>query len=301
MSDISAEQNALSEACVENGDPVPVAARVDATLQGPGAKHALVKAVPKLIKLLQSPSNPPPVWAIQERQSSYGTAYRFHSASISSMQTDRRREQLSIDRMVLSNPNLIGRIPVLLEEDNGIELWQYTEMGEQEATRSLFIKSSLRATTSSQITRTLLNPRFFDKEVRLRLVDQPNVKVALVSEVPLTMIAMILEQNSVTKLDIIGADEYLQDLITKFIPKLNQCDTSHEFDGDCMGDERLHIIDTGVNEWAQNEGIGEQGTALYDVIFVDEESYGISELQLESKLIDGGLVVGNIRSSSRAA
>ena len=56
-------------------------------------------------------------------------------------------------------------------------------VGEQEATRSLVVKSILHATTSLRIARNLLYPGFFDKAVRLRL-DRPNmqmnVKVALI-------------------------------------------------------------------------------------------------------------------------
>ena len=107
---------------------------------------------------------------------------------------------------------------VVSQEEDDIEIWHYMELGEQEATRSLFVKSILRTTTSRWISRNFLYPGFFDKAVRLRL-DPPHVKVALISEVPLTtMFATILEHKSVSRLDIIRTDENIQDLSLFFQP-----------------------------------------------------------------------------------
>lgn len=296
--DGAAEQNVLSNKDFQRRDSVPVAARVDATFQGPEAKHALVKAVPKLIQLLQSPSNPPPVWAIQERPSSYDMADRFLNAYTLAKQTNRQREQLSVESLVLSNRNSIGRVPVVIQEDDDIEIWHYTELSEQEATRSLFVKSSLRATTSRRIARNWLHPGFFDNAVSLYL-DRPNVKVALISEVPLAMIATILEHATVTRLDIIGGDQTLQDLIANYMPKLNQCGISGEAGtGNCLEDERVYFINADVDEWMHSEGdVGEQGPLLYDAIFVNENSFGMEKISFESKLNDGGLVVGSVTGS----
>ena len=279
----------------QHSDSVPVMARVDATFQGPKAKHVLVNAVPKLVKLLQSPSHPPPVWAIQERLSSFDMANQLHGSYNLATQTDRQRDQspASVESLVLSNRNLIGRIPVVIREDDGIEVWHYTELDEQEATRSLFIESILRATTSHRIARNLLCPGFFDKAVRMRL-DRPNVKVVLISEVPLAMIATILEHASVTRLDIIGTDQNIQDLVAKYMPKLNHCVTSGDSGtGNCLEDERVHFVNTGIDEWIHSKGDRGQATTFYDVIFVDEKSFSIEELPFESKLVDGGLAVGN--------
>ena len=278
-----------------HNDSVPVMARVDATFQGPKAKHVLVKAVPKLVKLLQSPSHPPPVWGIQERLSSFDMANQLYGSYNSATQTDRKGDQssASVESLVLSNRNLIGRVPVKIQEDDDIEIWHYTELDEQEATRSLFVKSVLRATTSRRIARNLLCPGFFDKAVRMRL-DRPNVKVALISEVPLAMIATILEHASVTRLDIIGTDQNIQDLVAKYMPKLNHCGTSGESGaGNCLEDERVNFINTGIDEWIHSKGDRGQATAFYDVIFVDEKSFSMEELPFESKLVEGGLVVGS--------
>ena len=292
--DDAAEENKLRNKNFQQRHSVPVAARVDATFQGPGAKFALVNAVPKLIKLLQSPSHPPPVWAIQERPCSSEMADRFLNAYNSATQTDRQREQLSVESLVLSNRNLIGRIPVVTQEEDDIEIWHSTEIGEQETVRSLFVKSILRATTSRRVARSLLYPGFFDKAVRLRL-DRPNVKVALVSEVPLAMIATILEHTSVTRLDIIGSDESLQDFIANYMPKLSQCGTSGESGaGNCLEDERVYFINMDIDEWMHLDGGGGHATALYNVIFLDEESFGMEDFSFGSKLVDGGLVVGSV-------
>lgn len=290
--DHAAEEKMLRDTSTtfRHKDSVPIMARVDATFQGPSAKYALVNAVPKLIKLLQSPSHPPPVWAIQERPSSHDIADRFLKSYTSTTKTDRQRDQSSVESLVLSNRNLIGRIPVITQEEDGIEIWHYTELGEQEATRSLFVKSILRATTSCRIARNLLYSGIFDKAVRLRL-DQPNVKVALVSEVPLAMIATILEHITVTRLDIIGTDQNLQGLIANYMPKLNHCGTSGESDGGkCLEDERVYFINASIDEWMNSEGDRGQATTFYDLIFVDEKSFGMEELPFGSKLVDGGLV-----------
>ena len=111
---------------------VPVAERVDATMTGPGqtfARRALVDAVPKLIKQLQTPSDPPPVWSIQERPSPHHMSRRLnetYSYQRMSKDSDERytishlrdtRSASSVERMVLCNTNLVGRIPVIIQDD----------------------------------------------------------------------------------------------------------------------------------------------------------------------------------------
>ena len=128
--------------------------------------------------------------------------------------------------------------------------------------------------------------------MRLRL-DPPHVKVALISEVPLTtMFATILEHKSVSRLDIIRTDENIQDLIVKGSAIVAHQENLALAIAWRTNELPLSIYTgTGIDEWMDSKGDRGQATTLYDLIFADDKSFGMEELSLGSKLVGGGLVV----------
>lgn len=118
------------------------------------------------------------------------------------------------------------------------------------------------------------------------------------------MIATTLEHKSVMRLDIIGTDENIQDAIVNYMPKLSHCGPSGAGAGNCLEDERVFIIRSTVRAltsgWTQKGG-GDNDQLYMTCVLVDDKSFGMQELSLGSKLVDGGLVLLLSSSSSLAA
>lgn len=213
------------------------------------------------------------------------TIDRHPSSSSPSKTKSLWEREISLDSMVLSNPNSYYKKRLVTSSKDRLDhpilsLWEYSndstyytkgvnkeKTPEDEdhersltTTRSMFVNSQLRATSDASMQ------AFAETFVHPSLISHPNPRiVALFSDAPLVALKELLRYKSIQKVYLLGMNERLVEMIAMYFPELNDCSQmSVPNRSSCMTNDRIEIVaEANVEEWSESLDLE------VDVVLVD--------------------------------
>jgi len=289
-------------------DEVPVAVRLDVTISANTksikgatyARDALVEIVPVINDDVSAILVPGPLWVIEERRSPLEMHRRMDVRSPQTLQNP-----ASLEAMVLSNTAALWRIPVVssskkirkkpeptVESDVNMvlqqdihpdaDIWQYQELGAKDATRALFLDSTLRTITNGA---GHAHSEAFVHPAMLSHLSGENILV--ISETPLSYVRELLKYASTDYVSVVGADMAALKMTKSYMPQLDDCSMIEGRSDSCIEDDVVEINEDIVDSWLDSmiEEIEEENI-MTECILEEEDYYCSLYPQFDVILVD---------------
>mmetsp|Transcript_47041 Transcript_47041/g.71118 ORF Transcript_47041/g.71118 Transcript_47041/m.71118 type:complete len:629 (+) Transcript_47041:78-1964(+) len=229
------------------------------------ARDALVNAVTTVLSHPEATMQP--TWLITERP-------------FPSKVGDNLLDASSIESIILSSPNIHAKKRIYSNSSAAVEIWSYHQTTSEASpeTRSLFIDSKLRTTTSAT---AVAHAEAFIHPALLSHTHPKNV--AVFSDTPLLLLKEILKYKSVERITLIDVDLEALDAALKYMPDLNDCSAIRTETASCLDSAQVEIIKGGLDTWLENldaEHEEDYDYDMYDILFMDVASASQKEQYL---------------------
>jgi hypothetical protein len=200
-------------------------------------------------------NSPAPVWSIDERPSPLDQNLKHRI--LEEWKTIPGSRASSLEKIVLTNSNAAARLPLQTYSNawlaNGLEvpppsidIWTIEEVGRRPVT-SLFLDGVIRATTGDA---GIAHAEAF---VHPALLSHPDPRrVAVISDLPLTLLKEILKYKPVSEVTLVGSHMGAMNSACVHLKELNECYINGETI-DCLNDGRVEIAKEGVDEWLNSK------------------------------------------------
>ena len=232
-------------------------------------------------------NSPAPVWSIDECPSPLDQ--NLKQRILEEWKTIPGSRASSLEKIVLTNSNAAARLPLQTYSNTwlttglevpppSIDIWTIEEVGRRPVT-SLFLDGVIRATTGDA---GIAHAEAF---VHPALLSHPDPRhVAVISDLPLTLLKEILKYKSVSEVTLVGSHMGAMSSACLHLKELNECYINGET-SDCLNDGQVEIVKEGVDEWLHTklaEPHNNVGGSKYDIFLVDVSSHAQNEQYLSS-------------------